>query len=275
MIRLMAILCFACLTSAVFLALRPDAWDKAEQKAVEDAGKLVNLIARPDRIGWRMSEDVSLLRVMIWDQEGARQYPPPGGMAPLAYEFSEDEVRLLSSMQSEAEPAQWTSFDTQNHELLHCRATQAVCLIYERALLEEALELRPDALLIQKNNLETLLFLSSLVCLLGAIGLWVRQRPASTTTTLILVPERHIARRGALEIALTTRDLTLLSTLMERGGEVITKDELYDAGWGRDYMPNSRALDQHIVNLRRKLDPDKSRPVIIETVHGVGYRLAQ
>lgn len=53
----------------------------------------------------------------------------------------------------------------------------------------------------------------------------------------------------------------------------MTKDELYDVGWGRDYMPNSRALDQHMINLRRKLDPNQSLPVVIETVRGVGYRL--
>ena len=63
--------------------------------------------------------------------------------------------------------------------------------------------------------------------------------------------------------------------LEERDGSVVTKDELYDAGWGRDFMPNSRALDQHMINLRRKLDPDKTRPVLIETVHGIGYRLVR
>jgi DNA-binding response OmpR family regulator len=90
---------------------------------------------------------------------------------------------------------------------------------------------------------------------------------------LVLVPEKHSARRGRLEVALTPRDLQLLVFLKEKQGNVATKDELYDAGWGRDFMPNSRALDQHIINLRKKLDPDKSRLPIIETVRGVGYRL--
>jgi len=54
--------------------------------------------------------------------------------------------------------------------------------------------------------------------------------------------------------------------------EVISKDQLYSAGWGRDFMPNSRALEQHIMVLRRKLDPDKKRQVLIETIHGQGYK---
>ena len=269
----MAILCLVCLTSVAVLAQRPDAWDEAEQKAVEDAEKLADLIARPDRIGWRLSEDVSLLRVMIWDLDGKRQYPPPGGMAPLAYEFSDDETRLITAMQFEAKPALWAPFDTRNLELVHCRAIPAVCLIYERELLEDSLGLRSDALLSQNDQAQTYLLLGGLVCLLGSFASWSRQRSVSTTPTLELLPERHMALRDGLEVALTARDLKLLSILIERDGYVITKDELYDVGWGRDYMPNSRALDQHMINLRRKLDPDKSRPVIIETVHGVGYRL--
>jgi len=79
--------------------------------------------------------------------------------------------------------------------------------------------------------------------------------------------------RGSTKILLSPRDIKLLSLLDARNGVVVTKDELYDAGWGRDYMPNSRALDQHMINLRRKLDPQKSLPELIETVHGIGYRL--
>lgn len=271
----MAIFCLACLTSAVIFALRPDPWAKAEQKAALDARKLADLIGSPDRIGWRMSEDISLLRAMVWDAEGARQYPPPGGLTPLAYDFSDDLTRKLTLIQSEIGSAEWASFDTAGREILYCRATPAVCLIYDRKLLEQTLQARPGELLSANYARGMSLLLAVLSSFFGGLGIWLKRRSGRSTSTLEIVPERHSATRGALEVSLTPRDLKLLSLLTERDGAVVTKDELYDAGWGRDFMPNSRALDQHMINLRRKLDPDKSRPVLIETVHGIGYRLVQ
>jgi len=118
--------------------------------------------------------------------------------------------------------------------------------------------------------------LAALACVCGAVAIWLKRRQTvAPLSGFHVFPERHIALRGDLEIPLSPRDLKLLSLLQDRDGDVVTKDELYDAAWGRDYMPNSRALDQHIITLRRKLDPNKSLPVLIETVRGVGYRLVK
>lgn len=72
--------------------------------------------------------------------------------------------------------------------------------------------------------------------------------------------------------AITKRELTLLQLFVLNPEAVLTKDQLYDAGWGRDYQPSSRALDQQILTLRRKLDPERRHGDLIETVHGQGYR---
>lgn len=53
-------------------------------------------------------------------------------------------------------------------------------------------------------------------------------------------------------------------------GEVLSRDDLLDAVWGKDYIPASRTLDQHIVQIRRKLG---AAGALIETVRGAGYRL--
>ena len=90
----------------------------------------------------------------------------------------------------------------------------------------------------------------------------------------MISPATLKARRADMEIDLTRRDIAILRHMHARQGAVVSKDELYDAGWGRDYMPNSRALDQHILALRRKLDPTQSKADVIETVRGAGYRLA-
>lgn len=275
MVRLMAIFSLACLVSAVVLVLRPDPWGKAEQKAAQDVNKLAKIMASPDRIGWRLSEDPALRRALIWDTDGTLKYPPPGGLTPLAYDFSEELIRRLRSLQSEVTSSEWSSIASADDELLYCHAAPAVCLFYSREHLEEALAVRSGALLSPGTTHQTSMLLFILACLFAGCGIWLWQRSAASVPTLKIIPERHVAIRGMLEVPLTPRDLKLLSLLVDRDYAVVTKDELYDAGWGRDYMPNSRALDQHMVNLRRKLDPDKSRPVLIETVHGVGYRLAK
>ncbi len=80
------------------------------------------------------------------------------------------------------------------------------------------------------------------------------------------------AFRGAQSIDLAPRELAILQALLARKGKAVSRDELFDLAWGRDYMPNSRALDQYVSGLRRKIEIDPARPQIISTVHGVGYR---
>ena len=80
------------------------------------------------------------------------------------------------------------------------------------------------------------------------------------------------ASRNGTIIDLTPRDILILQTLFERAGKAVSRDELFDICWGRDFMPNSRALDQYISALRRKIESDPAAPRIVRTVHGVGYR---
>ena len=85
-------------------------------------------------------------------------------------------------------------------------------------------------------------------------------------------PKRMSIKRGQYEASISQRDLKLLVCLANNPDVVITKDKLYNVGWGRDFMPNSRSLEQHILTLRNKIDPERKRAVLIETVHGQGYR---
>lgn len=85
-------------------------------------------------------------------------------------------------------------------------------------------------------------------------------------------PKALRAFRGGQVIDLTRREIKLLSVLHARAGLAVDRDELFDLCWGRDYMPNSRALDQYVSALRRKIERDPAAPLLIRTVHGVGYR---
>lgn len=100
--------------------------------------------------------------------------------------------------------------------------------------------------------------------------------PPSTATfrmgDLIIDPGRLSARRESVDIALTPREVQVLSLLHARAGQVVSRDDLFDHCWGRDYLPSSRSLDQYVSALRRKIERDAASPRIIRTVHGAGYR---
>jgi DNA-binding response OmpR family regulator len=87
-----------------------------------------------------------------------------------------------------------------------------------------------------------------------------------------------LARMRA-EVAGTPVDLTptefhLLATLAARPGRIFTRAQLLDALHGVAFETYERAIDSHIKNLRRKLEPDPRRPRYVLTVYGVGYRFA-
>lgn len=84
------------------------------------------------------------------------------------------------------------------------------------------------------------------------------------------------ARRVALAgrpIQLAPREFDLLTLLLRHRGAVMSRDLLLARVWGDDYVGDARTVDVHIRWLRQKLEQDPSRPVLIQTVRGVGYRL--
>ena len=89
---------------------------------------------------------------------------------------------------------------------------------------------------------------------------------------LLIYPDELKAKRGDEIYDLSLRDSKILLLLAQNKGKVIDRDTLFNHCWGRDYMPNSRTLDQHISKLRKVIELDHKNPVIIKTVHGAGYR---
>ena len=87
-------------------------------------------------------------------------------------------------------------------------------------------------------------------------------------------PRTFTARRGEDSIDLIARELTLLRHFSQHPREVLDRDELLNVGWGQTYYGTTRTLDQHIAQLRKKIEDDPKHPTHILTVHGVGYRYA-
>lgn len=73
---------------------------------------------------------------------------------------------------------------------------------------------------------------------------------------------------------LPKKEFEVLQLLMERPGRVVSREEFLDRVWGFAWMGDTRTLDQHIRRLRRRLENVPDAPSI-ETVRGVGYRLAE
>ena len=89
---------------------------------------------------------------------------------------------------------------------------------------------------------------------------------------LIVVPDELRAYRGERVIDLSLRDTSILELLHSNRCRVVDRDEFFDECWGSDYYPASRTLDQHISQLRKRIELDPANPCIIRTVHGAGYR---
>ena len=79
---------------------------------------------------------------------------------------------------------------------------------------------------------------------------------------------------GERTIDLTPTEFQLLATMARQPGRIFTRSQLLDAVHGVAFESYERAIDTHIKNIRRKLEPDPRRPVHILTVYGVGYRFA-
>ncbi len=89
---------------------------------------------------------------------------------------------------------------------------------------------------------------------------------------LEVYPRELRARRDQQWIDLSLREVKILCLLQQNDGKVIDRNTLMNHAWGQDYLPSSRTLDQHVSQLRKRIERDPKNPTIIQTVHGVGYR---
>ncbi len=90
---------------------------------------------------------------------------------------------------------------------------------------------------------------------------------------LIIEPERHVVTRGGEELNLSPKEYDLLVYLAQNRRRTFSRDHLLDKVWGYDYGGDTRTVDVHVRWLRQKIEVDASRPSLIRTVRGVGYKL--
>jgi len=92
---------------------------------------------------------------------------------------------------------------------------------------------------------------------------------------LVLDVRRMRVTRGDVPVDLTATEFALLSTMARHPGRVFTRAQLLDAIHGVAFESYERAIDAHVKNIRRKLEPEPHSPRYLLTVYGVGYRLAE
>ena len=113
----------------------------------------------------------------------------------------------------------------------------------------------------------------------------MRARLRRTAARALDVPEQFALGEAQVDLrqltvrhpdrteALTVREADMLRVLYSARGSVISRNRFLDEVWGEDHFPTTRTIDQHIANLRRKVEADASKPRFLRTVFGSGYRL--
>ena len=89
---------------------------------------------------------------------------------------------------------------------------------------------------------------------------------------LRLDEEARLAWKEAQPLDLTPIEFDLLHTLMRHQGRALSREQLIERVWGTDYYGDDRVVDVHIGRLRKKVEDDAAKPVLIVTAWGAGYR---
>ena len=90
---------------------------------------------------------------------------------------------------------------------------------------------------------------------------------------LIVDLSRRVVTLAGQDVSLTPTEYDLLRVLVVNSGKVITHQQILRQIWGGSYQDEMHLLRVNVSNLRRKIEPDPSRPHYIVTEPGVGYRL--
>ncbi|MCL5734216.1 MAG: response regulator transcription factor [Actinobacteria bacterium] len=89
---------------------------------------------------------------------------------------------------------------------------------------------------------------------------------------LSIEPRTREVRVAGRPVELTSTEFELLQVLTEHAGWVYSREELLESVWGYSYLGDSRLVDAHIANLRKKLGDDSAEPRYLHTVRGAGYK---
>ena len=105
-----------------------------------------------------------------------------------------------------------------------------------------------------------------------------RSRPSGSPAQMIVdqlevIPDEGVVRLAGDEVHLTRTEFRLLVELASSPGKVMSRPDLLERVWARDYFDDERLVDVHVRRLRTKIEPDPANPRYVVTVRGMGYKL--
>ncbi|MNV67623.1 Sensory transduction protein regX3 [compost metagenome] len=116
--------------------------------------------------------------------------------------------------------------------------------------------------------------------LAARIGVLLRRSGQTASAPLVLKhltvyeDENRVVHTGSgEEIPLTGKQFHIFFYLLRHLGQILTKEQIYEAVWNEPYLEGDKTLMVHIRYLREKLERDPAAPEIIETIRGIGYRI--
>jgi two-component system response regulator CpxR len=113
--------------------------------------------------------------------------------------------------------------------------------------------------------------------LLARIRAVMRRAGSSTTQTILQCDDLELNQgtgpyqKNGEPVELTSTEFSILQSLLQHRGEVVSKRDLYVTALGREPVAHDRSVDMHVSNLRRKIGPDSAGENRIETIRGIGY----
>jgi two-component system response regulator CpxR len=113
--------------------------------------------------------------------------------------------------------------------------------------------------------------------LLARIRAVMRRAGSSTTQTILQCDDLELnqgnrtLQKNGEPVELTSTEFSILQSLLQHRGEVVSKRDLYVTALGREPVAHDRSVDMHVSNLRRKIGPDRAGENRIETIRGIGY----
>ncbi len=84
--------------------------------------------------------------------------------------------------------------------------------------------------------------------------------------------DRGEVRRRGIPLDVTALEFRLLAAFIRAKGRVLSRQQIIDAAWGRDTSITDRVVDTHVLNLRKKIEPEPATPRFLTSVRGMGYR---
>jgi two-component system alkaline phosphatase synthesis response regulator PhoP len=85
----------------------------------------------------------------------------------------------------------------------------------------------------------------------------------------------EITDNNAEKREITKREIALLKLLIERKGEVVSREDILDKVWGTDVYPSSRTIDNYILSFRKYFEPNQREPQYFHSIRGVGYKFTE